>query len=392
MKNMRVIAKDCAISTGITVILIAFLETSFRISRFIFYRLRSPNQNHEEEVYRDKFIAFDKAVPISDLKARQIEVGGPLIYKPWIQIGNRDLEGEFGNVVNGTRVVIDNETLKDCGSEKEIWMFGGSTTYGVGVPYSENIPSFLQQILNKYNSCFKVINYGVPHHYSKQETIHFVNNLLDQDKTPKAAIFLDGLNDFGQPGATLRGEPHFTPALTSMVEKIVNTSQMTKTPILNLEIISYLRRKILKKSPLGEAQYINYQLPSNYTEEQAAKKISELFIKNSRELGKICEAYLVQCFRFLQPVAAVDYSPPANDALTTWVQDEKKTSRFKIGYSLIRQNLDKEILGLSLVDISKLLEDYNGIPYIDGGHYSPRANSLIAESIYSAIAPEIILR
>ena len=63
------------------------------------------------------------------------------MYKPWIQIGNYDHKGEFSNVVNGSRIVKDSDFLKNCDSTKEIWMFGGSTTYGVGVSYSENIPS-----------------------------------------------------------------------------------------------------------------------------------------------------------------------------------------------------------------------------------------------------------
>ena len=102
-----------------------------------------------EEVFRDRFIAFDKKLSIDDLKARNDELIDKLMYKPWIQIGNHDHKGEFANVVNGMRVVKDNDSLKACGTKKDIWMFGGSTTYGAGVPYQENIPSFLQQILNK---------------------------------------------------------------------------------------------------------------------------------------------------------------------------------------------------------------------------------------------------
>ena len=84
-------------------------------------------------------------------------------------------------------------------------------------------------------------------------------------------------------------------------------------------------------------------MPKNYTNEIAVKEISKLFIKNTISLGKICEAYNVQCFRFLQPVAAVDYTPPENDALTIWVQDKEKKSRYKIGYSSIRNFTNKNL-------------------------------------------------
>ena len=246
----------------------------------------------------------------------------------------------------------------------------------------------LQQILNKNNSCLKVVNYGVPYHYSKQETINFVNNLLDHENQPSVAIFLDGLNDFGQPGSVIKGEPHFTPLLTSLVPKGRNLSSKLSSSPQSLSIwkLSVFLRKIFKKTTI----YSNSELPSNYTDASAAREISKLLIKNTIRLGKICDAYDVQCFRFLQPVAAVDYIPSANDALTNWVQDENKASRFKIGYDLIRNNTINDIRGISLIDISKLFKNYSGIPYIDGGHYSPRANNLIAESIYSVISPVII--
>ena len=393
MKNLKSIAKDCTISIGIAIGAVAFMEVSFRVLKVTFNRSRAANS--QVEVFRDKFVAFDKKVPMSILQARQREVGDKLMYRPWIQIGNYDHKGEFSRVINGNREVKGIEKLKDCSSTKEIWMFGGSTTYGVGVPYSENIPSHLQQILNSHHSCHKVINYGVPYHYSKQETINFVNNLLDSDKTPLIAIFLDGLNDFGQPGSTIRGEPHFTPVLTKIIPKGSDPASRSgsNSPILfNLEIISFLQRELSRNSDSKASHYSNYDLPPGYTDSSAAKEISEKLTTNTFKLGKICGAYVIKCFRFLQPVAAVDYNPPFNDALTTWIQDNKKASRFRYGYNLLRGNASTDFQGIKFHDISNVFSDYKGIPYVDSGHYSPRANKLIANSIYSAISEVVVKR
>ena len=44
-----------------------------------------------------------------------------------------------------------------------------------------------------------------------------IEKLLKNDLTrPDIVIFLDGLNDFGQPGANLRKEPFFTPVISSI--------------------------------------------------------------------------------------------------------------------------------------------------------------------------------
>lgn len=393
MKNLRTTVKDCTISIGIAVGIVALLETSFRISKFI-YTLTPPRPNYSE-IYRDRFIAFDKIVPIRDLKARQREVGDHLMYKPWVQIGNRDHKGEFSSVSDGNRTVKGFEQSKDCSSTKEIWMFGGSTTYGVGVPYPENIPSYLQLILNTHNTCYGVVNYGVPYHYSKQETINFVHNILDHENPPLIAIFLDGLNDFGQPGSTLRGEPFFTPVVTSLVPRGESPARREEFnyPIqFNLEIVSWIQREILNNTTSSKS-YSNRDLPTGYTESRAAKEISVKFIENTINLGKICDAYAIKCFRFLQPIAAVDYTPPSNDALTDWTKNEKKiASRFRDGYSFIRNNSSTDFRGIKFIDISSVFSDYNGYAYVDGGHYSPRANKLIADSIYSAISPVIVQR
>ena len=123
MKSFRTIAKDSAISIGIAVGVVAFLEASFRFSKFI-YALTLPSPKYSE-IYRDRFIAFDKKVPIPVLKERQREVGDHLMYKPWVQIGNRDHKGEFSTVRDGNRVVKGFKPSKNCISTKEVWMFGG---------------------------------------------------------------------------------------------------------------------------------------------------------------------------------------------------------------------------------------------------------------------------
>ena len=89
----------------------------------------------------------------------------------------------------------------------------------------------------------------------------------------------------------------------------------------------------------------------------------------------------------MQPVPAVDYKPPENDVLTSWLKDEpERVERFKYGYSLIKNSKEfKNIEGIKFYDISSIFQNYLGIPYIDYGHYSPRANGIIARLILEKI-------
>jgi len=40
------------------------------------------------------------------------------------------------------------------------------------------------------------------------------------------------------------------------------------------------------------------------------------------------------------------------------------------------------------VDLSPLFKDYDGIPYVDNGHYAPRANALLAAAIFRCVLAE----
>tara|TARA_Y100000589_G_scaffold330934_1_gene382260 strand:+ start:498 stop:1661 length:1164 start_codon:yes stop_codon:yes gene_type:complete len=374
--------KSLLVSFSLTVVLIGFSEISFRIIRsFKVYLSNNYSNKRTEEIYKAKFLAFDKKVPISILKKRDKEVGDHLMYKPWIQIGNYDHKSKYSKVISGSRKNIELSDI-DCKNFKTIWMFGGSTTYGIGVPSYESIPSKLIETGISNKICLDVFNFGVPYHYSKQETINFVNKLLESDSIPDIAIFLDGLNDFGQASPTIKGEPFFTPRLSNLIGKSSNPFA-SQSPIINLELINYLRIKL--KSSSNNVSY--YQLPEGFDQKSAAKEIQKRLLKNTMHLGSICKVYNINCYRFLQPVASIDYTPPSKNVLTSWINDNpKKVQIFKYGYEFIRgtkefNNLD----GISFIDISDIFKNYSGIPYIDAGHYSPRANKLIAEKIFVTI-------
>ena len=392
MPSIRSLTKDILISLSISLCLIVLAEVSFIFMKSI--KANFSRSEREERKYQDRFIAFDKKVPIDILKKRQEEVGDHLMYKPWIQIGNYDHKGKYSTVISGYRQTNNSSRLKTCENLKTIWMFGGSTTYGVGVPSSQSIPSQLAEIAQNKNACINVFNFGVPYHYSKQEAIHFISKLFETDTLPDIAVFLDGLNEFKIPGAVIRGEPFFTPLLVSLIGKSRNpsTAVVASSSPINLKVIRYIKRKISKTLKItSSTAYSNFELPIGFNEKSAAEEIKSRLLKNTRHIGSICEAYAVDCYRFLQPVAAVDYSPPKDDSLTSWVINKPdRTERFKHGYGLIRSSKEfQEINGISFHDISSIFKEYVGIPYISSGHYSPRANKEIANKIFEKISTSI---
>ncbi len=79
-----------------------------------------------------------------------------------------------------------------------MFVFGGSTTFGIGLPDEQTIPSYLGECAaNHSRGHLAVYNFGRPGYISSQELILF-QQLLNSGFVPRVAVFIDGLNDFSE--------------------------------------------------------------------------------------------------------------------------------------------------------------------------------------------------
>ncbi|ARN80385.1 hypothetical protein DSM21852_36340 [Methylocystis bryophila] len=333
-----------------------------------------------------------------------------LRYRPWIQIGNADHNNPFSVVEKGIRKSLASGKCAEAsgpgkgaeGKSEVIWFYGGSTVYGIGVPWWDTIPSKFVEEADRSGVCIIAVNYGVPYHYSRQEAIYFASNLMNEPR-PDAVVFLDGLNEFFQPGSTIRAEPFFTPTLDKLVpvgSEPGADSRTNQTPGI-LSRLSSLARNLQALRWLGlspgptdsiairEEAYSNRNPPDSKalaTDEQVSQAIVDRYLATRRFLSKLCESYGTKCFQFLQPVPAVDYRPQASEVVTEPARKlPEPANRFVTGYSILRKHFAAkdapcaaEPKGMVEVDLSSLFKSYDGIPYVDYGHYAPRANKLIA--------------
>lgn len=78
---------------------------------------------------------------------------------------------------------------------RKVWVFGGSTVYGIGTPDWATIPSYLAHELNAESSaCWEVTNLGVEGYVTNQEAILLMQQ-LKAGRRPDVAIFYDGVNE-----------------------------------------------------------------------------------------------------------------------------------------------------------------------------------------------------
>lgn len=119
-------------------------------------------------------------------------------YEPYAEFRPVARRGRFVNVSeNGYRLVRRQGPWPPRASAFNVFVFGGSTTFGLGVPDGESIPSLLADRLAQA-ACGRpanVYNFGRPGYLSRQEAVLF-EQLLIAGAVPDLAIFVDGLNEF----------------------------------------------------------------------------------------------------------------------------------------------------------------------------------------------------
>ncbi len=121
----------------------------------------------------------------------------PHIYQPFTQFRERTFAGRYVNVsAEGYRVSREQGPWPPAEDSLNVFLFGGSTTFGYGVNDDQTIASYLQPFLAEgLNRDVRVYNFGQGHYYSTQERIQFTE-LLASGAVPDVALFIDGLYDF----------------------------------------------------------------------------------------------------------------------------------------------------------------------------------------------------
>ncbi len=102
---------------------------------------------------------------------------------------NVDRQGRYVNVVDGHRATyeVDDPDLT-------VWLFGGSTAYGLGQRDEHTIASNLVREAEADGHRIEVVNFGVSGYANVQEAQVFEDRLAAGER-PDVAVFLDGVND-----------------------------------------------------------------------------------------------------------------------------------------------------------------------------------------------------
>ena len=101
----------------------------------------------------------------------------------------------------GTQINIDDDgirtTVSPHGPESglpEVWVFGGSSIWGTGVPDSLTLPSLLAAELAERGGNYRVVNFGESGYVSTQSLVALALALRERP-APDVVVFVEGAND-----------------------------------------------------------------------------------------------------------------------------------------------------------------------------------------------------
>lgn len=170
-----------------TLALLLLLETASALALFVMNRRPPPTLN-----------AIRAALPYY----QQTEWGAahwreidaiPNEYAPFVVWQQAPFDGQTVTMRgDGTRLTPG----ADCTDGAfTVFMFGGSTLWGMGAPDDGTIPAYVQAALNEArDGAVCVVNFGVPGYVSTQGVIRLTTE-LQRGNIPDVVIFYDGIND-----------------------------------------------------------------------------------------------------------------------------------------------------------------------------------------------------
>jgi hypothetical protein len=303
----------------------------------------------------------------ADLAELTAETWKPLRFEPFTLFRERERQGRFVNVdPRGFRAVKDQGPWPPEKTRFNVFVFGGSTTFGYGVADDDTIPSHLQETLAHVHSGVCVYNFGRGYYYSVQERILF-EQLLLSGAVPDVAVFLDGLNDF-----QLDSVPAMTAQLDASTERAARPEAESllgdltrRLPVV--ELVAALRAR---SAPQPEPE-----------DERVVASILERYRANKRLIELTASGFGVRPLFVFQPVPTYHFSGPLHPLAAAGLAAHERSRRGYPAVASVRGTLGSDFLWLG-----DMQEGMTGTLYVDAVHYSGPMGAAIARKIADELA------
>jgi lysophospholipase L1-like esterase len=344
--------------------------SAYRRVHPVFPELRATSPVYAGEPWAPEFLQEE----LSRQKSRKV-------YAPFRLWAVTSWHGKYVNndeAEGGTWRRTVNPVSSACsgGHRAKLWVFGGSTVYGTGVPDWGTLPSYLSRDLNAAGrDCVMVWNLGVEGYVSNQELLLLLERLKTGQR-PDIVVFYDGVNDASdagpRPGAP---SPHFYYGLIkSRIEGSVSgrLDFVEQSYAMRLSKAILSSRHFLRSSPLPAAQ-----LQAKAT---ATLNNYEANLQFARALSK---AFNFKLYWFWQPALFYGHKPMvAFEKNVVESASSEQDKNWSLVIAEVYQEAERRAARTGdFVFLGGVFDSVREPVYIDQAHLGPLGNELAAGAV-----------
>jgi hypothetical protein len=333
------------------------------------------NVSNSEETYNNNLLAVNPGKTLDEILEIEKQVGQAAAGINVFQDTWTPYHSKYANLSeNGYREIPDQQPFALGENVKNVFFFGGSTTYGYNVSDGETIAAHFSQLINATGSGTKynIYNFGKPSCYSVYEKKEF-EELLMKGIIPDYVFFIDGLNDFCRIAIDLKS---YAPSPSSEPTIYTRLNNFIESKIVQPYV--YWRGRIFHVVPKAQDWHIDYNV-------EAVQEAANEMLANWKLIRGICQGYGIKCYFILQPIPVYEY--PMGKNLFLSESDLAKGEHFfhyaaaRDGYTLL---FDKKLLSsVTFTDLHKL--SVEGYEYVDSCHYTNAFSERIARSLVALV-------
>jgi hypothetical protein len=252
-----------------------------------------------------------------------------------------------------------------------IFVLGGSTAFGYGVPDEETIPSQLQRLLGRVDLARppRVYNFGRGAFYSTMERILF-DKLITLGPKPDLVVFLHGLNEFYWP----EDPPPLTAHWTKRVQEAFAHPFRAAVGSLSIMRLIEAWRSRGAVETFGRGDLAD-QPPA--VAQRKIDRVLERYLGNKAAIEARAAAVNVPVVMVWQPVPTYGYD------LRHHVFDGNfgPHELTRTGYPRMRERLRKDPEGENFLWCAEIQRGLAELLYVDKVHYSPAMSARVAQCI-----------
>lgn len=355
--------------------------------RDYFYKRKNPNQSNPVSSRYER--SLQELYPDLDEKEINILLNEtwlrPYKYEPFTGFKERPYTGKYVNVnENGFRYTKHQGPWPPDPSSFNVFLFGGSTAFGYGLPDEQTLASSLQQILTEdVGRGVRVYNFGRGYYYSTQERILF-EQLLSSGFLPDMAVFVDGMNDFTYP----KDEPFFTERFERLLE--VQPQERPPSPLRKLPVYRaalWFKHKTLRvlgseDSMAEKSVPASVSQESDFNQPAVIMNVIERYTRNKKMIEAVAAANGVTSVFVWQPAPTYKYDLKYH----LFYQNNQRRGFFKhtyskFGYPHVAELAKRNLWGENFLWCADIQDGVKEPLYVDMLHYTHKLTKGLASCI-----------